>query len=206
MNAHHASDDRCLDAIPLICVTAPGVKPDHHDGHISRRQFVKVAMTGSAVIWAAPVLAKGRLRLLDPQAPLNLPVPNAAAQVANAVVAAAIAAAWTASNPGVLATRHEEGGWIIFNEMTGAYRVVRFAAGQRASITPGAAPALNANEVICGHFHTHPNPPTDENGNTWIQGPSDADTAYANRHRFPGIIKNAAGTTTYGNDNPGTYR
>jgi hypothetical protein len=121
--------------------------------------------------------------------------------LANAGVAAEITDAWNDSDAGNQANRHEEGGWIIFNRVTGALRVQRWPAGGGSSITPNAA-VLGANEKVCGEFHTHPNPPTDENGTQWEQGPSQGDINAANAGKIPGIVRNAAGTQTYGSFDP----
>ncbi|MFQ5860883.1 MAG: hypothetical protein ACE5IG_04950 [Dehalococcoidia bacterium] len=122
----------------------------------------------------------------------------------NATVSAAIEQAWRDSQANDPNKRHEEGGWIIQNIRTGALRVVRVPAGGQAGITPGANPA-GAGEQTCGFFHTHPNPPVDENGVRWTQGPSQADINWHNRHGIPGIIRNAAGTVTFG-PTRGPYR
>jgi hypothetical protein len=97
--------------------------------------------------------------------------------------------------------RHEEGGWIIFNTKTGATRVQRWPVGAGASIQPDE-PKLGPDEKVCGEFHTHPNPPKDENGTEWEQGPSDSDIKAANAGKVPGIVRNAAGTQTYGDFDP----
>jgi hypothetical protein len=125
------------------------------------------------------------------------PVPTAAQMAADPMVSAAVEQAWTDSQAGDKDNRHEEGGWIVQNTATGALSVVRWPAGGRSSITPSARPAIPCHRVV-GHFHTHPNPETDEDGKKWEQGPSDADNNFANNTGLPGLIRNAAGTETYG--------
>ena len=59
-----------------------------------------------------------------------------------------------------------------------------------------------ADERVCAEFHTHPNPPVDENSTVWAQGPSQSDVDAANAAKIPGIVRNAAGTETYGDFDP----
>lgn len=125
------------------------------------------------------------------------PCPTAAEMLANATVSAAIEQAWTDSQAGDRVRRHEEGGWIIMNIISGALRVERWPVGAGSGIAPNPA-GLGANEALCGEFHTHPNPPVDESGNRWEQGPSGADIRAANAEGDPGIIRHGGGTETYG--------
>ena len=130
--------------------------------------------------------------------------PTAAEMLADSTVSDAIDDAWDDSEAGNKDTRHEEGGWIIQTrtqygeEYVYGFRVVRVPAGTRTGISPGAPPAVTENERIVGFFHTHPNPPVDEDGNRWEQGPSDSDKNWHNRHKIPGIVRNAAGNETFG--------
>lgn len=125
------------------------------------------------------------------------PVPTAAEMAANPTVSAAVEQAWTDSQAGDKDNRHEEGGWIVQNTATGGLSVVRWPAGTGSSITPGARPEIPCHRVV-GHFHTHPNPETDENGTQWEQGPSTSDNNFATSTGLPGLVRNAAGTETYG--------
>ena len=136
--------------------------------------------------WSTAVLAE------DPPA-----LPTAAQMAADAVVSAAIDQAWTDSQAGDKDKRHEEGGWIIQDTQTGKLSVVRWPKGTGSSISPGAPPKIPCSRVV-GHFHTHPNPPTDENGTKWEQGPSQSDKNFADHYGLPGIVKNAAGTESFG--------
>lgn len=79
--------------------------------------------------------------------------------------------AWTDSQAGDPANRHEEGGYIV-RESDGSYGVERWPRGAGASITPPPRDSngrYNGKEVV-GEFHTHPNPPVDERGRQWTQG------------------------------------
>ena len=124
-------------------------------------------------------------------------LPTAAEMAADPTVSAAIEQAWTDSQAGDKDNRHEEGGWIVQDTTTGALSVVRWPAGTRSSINPGDPPEIPCSRVV-GEFHTHPNPPVDEDGNKWEQGPSVSDENAANALGIPGIVRNAAGTEYYG--------
>lgn len=139
----------------------------------------------ACVAWSPTVLAD------DP------PLPTAAQMAADPVVSAAIEQAWTDSQAGDKDNRHEEGGWIIQDTVTGNLSVQRWPAGNRSGINPGAPPQIPCTKVV-GHFHTHPNPATDENGTKWEQGPSDADDNFAGHYGLPGIIRNGAGKEYFG--------
>ncbi|MEP6505216.1 MAG: hypothetical protein ABJD97_17890 [Betaproteobacteria bacterium] len=79
--------------------------------------------------------------------------------------------AWTDSQAGDAANRHEEGGYIVRNA-DGTYGVERWPRGASASIAPPARDAnglYNGKQVV-GEFHTHPNPPVDETGRQWTPG------------------------------------
>jgi hypothetical protein len=112
-------------------------------------------------------------------------------------VKAAIDAAWEDSNAGNATHRHEEGGWII-EDASGNITIQRWPSGDRDGIAPGPTPVPPEGGRVVGHFHTHPNPPTDENGTQWEQGPSEADNNFADNRNLPGIVRNAAGTEFFG--------
>ncbi len=82
--------------------------------------------------------------------------------IRNGAVQAALAAAWTASNPAPRLTnapatgQHEEGGWVYMNLITGGLIIRRQAAGAAASIDLSAPPNV-ANSIVVAKFHTHPN-------------------------------------------------
>jgi len=129
--------------------------------------------------------------------------PTAADMLADDTVKDAIDDAWADSEAGDKDKRHEEGGWILQCRREGTqgweyyFHVVRVPAGEKAGITPGQPPQQENCRVV-GFFHTHPNPPTDEDGNKWDQGPSDADKNWHNRHKIPGIVRNAGGNESFG--------
>src|SRR5579872_455345 len=101
------------------------------------------------------------------------------------------------SQPQNYESRHEEGAWIIRNETTGETRVERVPSGERAGISPGEQPNLNANEQVEGFMHTHPNPETDEHGDAWRQGPSDTDKRWADYHQIPVVVRSASDVYVY---------
>lgn len=123
--------------------------------------------------------------------------PTAAEMAADPVVSAAIEQAWIDSQAGDKDNRHEEGGWIVQNTETGELSVVRWPAGTRDEITPSPLPQIPCHRVV-GEFHTHPNPPVDEEGTEWEQGPSESDMRAAADQGLPAIVRNGAGTVTYG--------
>lgn len=119
-------------------------------------------------------------------------------EIANStVVKAALEDAWAASNAGNKTTRHEEGGWILEGP-GGNITIMPWVSGNRDGINPGPTPPPPPGGRVVGHFHTHPNPPTDEDGNQWKQEPSEADKNFANNRNLPGIVVNAGGNQFYG--------
>lgn len=135
--------------------------------------------------------------------------PTAAEILTNQGIREELDREWEASQSGDKDNRHEEGGWIIecrtWNGSAWEFslKITSVPKGTTAGLSPGTPP----NEEDCrivGFKHTHPNPPTDEDGNTWDQGPSEADKGWHERHKIPGIIVNADGTATTGPDS-GTY-
>lgn len=112
-------------------------------------------------------------------------------------VKAALEDAWAASQADNATNRHEEGGWIL-EQPDGNITIMHWASGNRSGITPGPTPPAPPGGRVVGHYHTHPNPPTDENGDQWEQGPSQADGNFANNRNLPGIVVNAGGNQFYG--------
>src|SRR5262249_20931521 len=96
--------------------------------------------------------------------------PTKAELLADPVVQQALAAAWKDSGAGDPVRRHEEGGWIYLDLMSGAITVRGAPAGSRAGISL-ANPPLLAGCVVVGTFHTHPNPTAEG----WHPGPSPQD-------------------------------
>src|SRR5215207_10681991 len=96
--------------------------------------------------------------------------PSAADLEANSVVQAALASAWTDSQPHDPIHRHEEGGWIYLNPSTGLIEVRRAPRGVVDEISLSSPPEIEDSFVV-GKFHTHPNPTAEG----WIPGPSPQD-------------------------------
>ena len=100
-----------------------------------------------------------------------------------------ISRAWGESAADDPANRHEEGGYIVLNANL-SYRVERWPRGERSRSFP---PSLDINnryqdkEVVAA-FHTHPNPPVDEAGREWEQGPSESDRRWHLRRKIRGFV------------------
>jgi hypothetical protein len=105
--------------------------------------------------------------------------------------------AWKDSQADSYDSRHEEGGWIIRDEVTDESRVERVPPGVRAGISFGQQPTLGADEHIEATFHTHPNPEVDEIGNTWQPGPSPEDRAWADHKQIPVVVRTANDVYVY---------
>jgi hypothetical protein len=100
--------------------------------------------------------------------------------------------AWRESRAEDPKQRHEEGGYILLNA-DGSYTVERWPRGEQFRIAP---PPLDINGCYNGTqviavFHTHPNPPIDEAGREWEQGPSEADRRWHVRRRLRGFVISA---------------
>jgi hypothetical protein len=83
--------------------------------------------------------------------------PTAAELQANPVVQAAFAAAWADSFVDDPAMRHEEGGFIYWNEATGDVTIRRVPPGTQRLLDLSAPPELTDCYLVAT-FHTHPNP------------------------------------------------
>jgi proteasome lid subunit RPN8/RPN11 len=104
---------------------------------------------------------------------------------ANRTVQAAIAGAWGASNVAVnppVADQHEEGGWVYLNLLTNELSTRRQAAGAQAAIDL-SAPPVQADSVVVGKFHTHPNL-----GPVWLATASPKDIKVDAEHGVPDIV------------------
>jgi len=109
------------------------------------------------------------------------------------MVRQALEQAWIDSLPGDPIQRHEEGGWIYMDTVTGDVAVRRAPAGGQATLdltTPPVVPGA----VVVGTFHTHPNPSAEG----WEPGPSAADTQSAWQFGVPCLIRADDGTHTTG--------
>lgn len=112
---------------------------------------------------------------------------QASGPIADPAVQAGMRAAWTASQASDPANRHEEGGYIVRNA-DGSLGVEPWPRGSGASIAPPARAAdgsYNGKQVL-GEFHTHPNPPVDENGKKWTQGGHPGDWNGVAAEKYPG--------------------
>lgn len=119
---------------------------------------------------------------------LNGPVPyGGQLSIQNAAVRAAIRQAWADSDAASAANRHEEGGYVC-RDAAGHLRVERWPGGGGANIPVPARAAdgtYNGMEVV-GEFHTHPNPPRDEAGTEWMQGPDAGEVAAIGAEGYSG--------------------
>jgi len=101
----------------------------------------------------------------------------------DSTIIAEISRAWRESQPDDPANRHEEGGYIVLNPNR-TCGIERWPRGWQSRIVP---PPMDANNCynqkpVIAAFHTHPNPPVDEIGREWEQGPSESDRRW-HRHR-----------------------
>jgi hypothetical protein len=104
-------------------------------------------------------------------------------------IVAEMSRAWRDSRPNDPANRHEEGGYILLNPDL-SYGIERWSRGGQSRI---AAPPLDAKncyngKVVIATFHTHPNPPVDEAGLEWEQGPSESDRRWHMRRKLRGFV------------------
>jgi hypothetical protein len=105
-------------------------------------------------------------------------------------VRAAVAAAWTDSDPAVNppgGTQHEEGGWVYLNIITDTLEIRRQTAGATASIDLSAPPVV-ADCVVVAKFHTHPNL-----GPGWRAAASPGDATVDAAHGVPDIVVGTTG-------------
>jgi hypothetical protein len=71
-----------------------------------------------------------------------------------------------------------------------SHHVERWPRGGQSRIAP---PPLDRNNcyngtMVIAAFHTHPNPPLDEQGREWEQRPSESDRRWHRRRRLPGLV------------------
>jgi hypothetical protein len=100
------------------------------------------------------------------------------------VVQQALEQAWTDSQPGDAAHRHEEGGWIYMDTATGSLVVRRGPAGAQATIDLSTPPVVPG-AVVVATFHTHPHPSAEG----WLTGPSPADMRSAWLFGVPCLVR-----------------
>jgi hypothetical protein len=107
--------------------------------------------------------------------------------IADTNVVAGLRKAWRDSQPDSLIDRHEEGGYIVRNP-DGTFGTESWPKGQGNVIS---VPQRDANgryegKQVIGEYHTHPNPPIDDNGIPWVQEPSDEDINGVKSESYPG--------------------
>lgn len=92
--------------------------------------------------------------------------------------------AWMDSSPLDSAARHEEGGWIYVDLVTGELSIQRADPGIRAAIDLDAPPLIPGS-IVVATFHTHPNPMNEG----WDPAPSTGDTESAFDLGVPCIVR-----------------
>jgi hypothetical protein len=121
--------------------------------------------------------------------------PTAADLLADRVVHQAIEDAWRDSLASDPARRHEEGGWIFLDLLTGQLNTIRASRGMMNAIDLRSPPHLTG-WVVVGKFHTHPNPTSEG----WLGGPSPTDLAVDRLHGVPDLIRADDGSYVSGPD------
>lgn len=113
----------------------------------------------------------------------------------NAIVQRALDEAWTDSLPNDPNQRHEEGGWIFLDTLTGEILARQAPSGGQTDLDLAGPPVIQG-AVVVATFHTHPNPKAEG----WDPGPSPGDTQSAWILGVPCIIKAEDGIYTTGPD------
>jgi hypothetical protein len=113
----------------------------------------------------------------------------------HAAVQQALEEAWIDSAPADPRHRHEEGGWIFMDTVTGLLTIRRATAGRRAYVNFNSPPIV-AGSVVVATFHTHPNPMSEG----WNPGPSRADEESAWLLGVPCFIRAEDGVHATGPD------
>lgn len=142
----------------------------------------------------AYIAAGGKSETIEPGSKkpgdVEIPCPRANSQtrpIDDPAVQEGMRQAWEDSQADDPDNRHEEGGYIVKND-DGSLGVERWPRGAGASIAPPPRDAdgkYNGKEVL-GEFHTHPNPPIDENGKEWTQGGHEGDWNGIANENYPG--------------------
>ena len=110
--------------------------------------------------------------------------PTADELLANATVIKAMEEAWLDSLPDDPMQRHEEGGWIYANILTGELSTRRAPRGMLARLDVSGPPAVS-DAVVVGTFHTHPNPSSEG----WDPMPSPGDQSCAASSGVPWLVR-----------------
>jgi hypothetical protein len=121
--------------------------------------------------------------------------PTAAELLADTIVLQALQQAWLDSESGDPTGRHEEGGWIYLDTVTGILSTRRASPGRRSAIDLRNPPAV-AGCVVVGKYHTHPNPTSEG----WAPGPSPGDHRVDAIHGVPDLIRADNGVYLSGPD------
>jgi len=121
--------------------------------------------------------------------------PSATELQANPVVRAALAAAWADSLADDVRLRHEEGGYIYHEAITGTIHVRRAGPGDRWGIHLTNPPILDGCFLVATD-HTHPNLSSEG----WWVGPSDFDRELAADSGVPWLIVSDVGVFVAGHD------
>ena len=95
--------------------------------------------------------------------------------------------AWERSEADAPEERHEEGGYIVFGP-DGSLQVVPWPQGERGLIEMSERDADGKYKglFVVSSYHTHPNPPIDEEGKRWEQSPSEIDIEMIIREKYSG--------------------
>lgn len=95
--------------------------------------------------------------------------------------------AWERSEANDPRKRHEEGGYIVLSP-NGSLQVIPWPQGERGLIE---MPERDKNGkykgfYVVSSYHTHPNPPVDEEGRRWEQTPSEINIEAIRREKYSG--------------------
>jgi hypothetical protein len=115
---------------------------------------------------------------------MNVQAPTASELQADPIVLQAVEQAWIESQSSDPLLRHEEGGWIFVDTVTGQISVRRRSSGGTSGISLSSPPAVPGS-VVVGKFHTHPNPTSEG----WKAGPSKQDKIADAMHGVPDLIR-----------------
>jgi hypothetical protein len=109
--------------------------------------------------------------------------PTADELLRHPLIQQALLQAWTDSLPNDLALRHEEGGWIYMDVVSGTIHIERARKGSLRRIDL-SVPLPVIMHVVVAKFHTHPNPSTEG----WDPEPSEQDRIVDEQDGVPDLI------------------
>ena len=121
--------------------------------------------------------------------------PSATELQANPVVQAAFAAAWADSFPDDPTLRHEEGGYIYVNAITGEVIIRRVQPGGR-DVLDLSVPTELPDCFVVATYHTHPNP----TAVGWDPEPSEVDRQVSSDSGVPWFVISDLGVYVAGPD------